>query len=292
MPSSYVLLNDIRLHYLTWDNAWDGQPVLLLHGLASNARIWELTAPRLLRAGLQPIALDQRSHGLTDGPDGDYGFETFSRDLAAFLETCHIEHPLIVGHSWGASVALDYAVRVKVGRRAPLGLVLVDGGMVQPDDAPGATWETVRRRLTPPHLKGIPLKDFVKSLSQPQRDWQPSEQDIQIILANFEIGQDETIAPHLSFEHHMQIVRAMWELRTYERFAQVSCPVMMIPARPSHISEETNEFLKLKERGIARAKELIANLRVEWVESIHDIPLQHPDLLADLILDFAAECQQ
>jgi pimeloyl-ACP methyl ester carboxylesterase len=290
MRSSYVLLNDIRLHFLTWNNGSDGQPVVLLHGLASNARIWELTAPRLLKGGLLPVALDQRGHGLTDGPDGDYDFRTFAGDLAAFLEAGDIERPLLVGHSWGASVALDYAVRYWEGSRSPLGLVLVDGGMVQPDDAPGATWEAVRERLTPPRLRGTPLADFKKRLSHSQGGWKLSEQAKQVILANFEISPDETITPHLSFEHHMQIVRAMWELRTYEHFAQVRCPVLMIPARPQQAGEQVNEFLQMKERGITHARELIAGLRVEWVEGVHDIPLQNPERLANLILDFAAEC--
>ena len=86
MASSFVSLNGIRFHYLTWNQGMGGRPVILLHGLASNARIWDLVAPHLLQDGLVPIALDQRGHGLSDGPDGDYGFEPFTGDLAAFLE--------------------------------------------------------------------------------------------------------------------------------------------------------------------------------------------------------------
>lgn len=43
--SSYLLLNGLRFHYLNWGGL--GRPVVLLHGLASNARIWDLVAPRL-----------------------------------------------------------------------------------------------------------------------------------------------------------------------------------------------------------------------------------------------------
>jgi pimeloyl-ACP methyl ester carboxylesterase len=120
-----LLLNGLRVHYLHWEADDSARPVVLLHGLASNARIWELVAPRLVRLGLRPLAPDGRGHGLTDKPDGDYGFETFRRDTLAFIDACNLERPILVGHSWGfAGPGLRCPVP---GRAAPVGIVLVDG---------------------------------------------------------------------------------------------------------------------------------------------------------------------
>jgi pimeloyl-ACP methyl ester carboxylesterase len=166
--SSYLFTNNLRVHYLKWGSLTIERPVLLLHGLASNARIWELAAPRLAQAGLRPLAWDGRGHGLSDAPDGDYGFDTYLRDLSAFIETCGLERPLLVGHSWGGLLALDYAARRPVGPRAPAGIVLVDGGMNQFDDS-GLSWEEVRERLTPPRLAGTPLAEFMQLLQQYSR---------------------------------------------------------------------------------------------------------------------------
>jgi len=309
METSYLFANGLRVHYLHWNLGQDGQPAVLLHGLASNARIWELVAPHLVQAGLVPLAPDLRGHGLTDKPDGDYGFETYFRDLAAWIDTWHLEKPLLVGHSWGAMVALDYAARFSFGPRAPAGIVLVEGGMLQLDDAPGANWEETQARLTPPKLAGLPLKEFLGWMENPRRSWRPDEKALSIILANFEISEElpaeassgndspknsigeeiEVIRPHLSFEHHMQIVRAMWEFKTYERFQHLHCPVLIIPARPSEPrTEPERQFLAAKERGIARAQQIIPQLQIHWVQdSIHDIPLQHPEELARLISDFS-----
>ena len=91
-------------------------------------------------------------------------------------------------------VALDFASRFPIGPLAPAGLVLVDGGMTQMDDFPGATWETMRERLTPPRLAGLALETFLAHLNAPNRVWQPDDHSVQIILANFEVGEDETIA--------------------------------------------------------------------------------------------------
>jgi len=288
MSSSYLLLGDLRVYYLGWNLEAVGRPVVLLHGLASNAQFWELTSPFLARAGLRVLAPDLRGHGLTDKPDGDYGFDTYTRDLAAFLNALDLERPLLVGHSWGAMLALDYAARFPMGPRSPAGIVLVDGGIVQLDDFPAATWETIRDRLAPPKLAGMPLEAFLERLRSPNPRWQPDEHAVQIILANFEIAEDETIYPRLTFERHMQIVRAMWEFQTYVRFTQVRCPALALPAWPSTPdSQMEQEYLERKRGGAEKVLAANPEVRIHWMEdSIHDSPLQKPQALAELILDF------
>ncbi len=289
MNSSYILANDIRMRYLHWNLGEGEQPVLLLHGLASNARIWERVAPLLAGAGLMPIAPDLRGHGLTDKPDGDYGFDTFTHDLAAFVDGCNLEKPLVVGHSWGAMLALDFAAHFSFGPRAPAGVILVDGGITQLDQAPGATWESTRDRLTPPSLVGLPVEEFINRVRANPK-WQPDDEAISIILGNFDVDEDETIAPYLSFEHHMQIVRAMWDFKTYDCFARLRCPVLAIPAEmPQPWSAPEKAFMELKKQGIARIQEQRPDFQVEWMQdSIHDIPLQYPDRLAAAIIQFTA----
>lgn len=288
MPSSYLYLNGLRLHYLHWNVETGQRPIVALHGLASNARIWELVAPFLVEHGFQFFALDQRGHGLTDKPEGDYGFEVFRGDLQAFLDACHLERPVLLGHSWGALVAVDFAVHHAVGPRAPAGVMLVDGGVTQLDDGPDASWEQVRQRLTPPRLAGMPLDEFLKRLTDWGGPLSEDDQAVQAILANFEISEDETIAPRLSFEHHMQIVRAMWEFKTFEYLPRVRCPVAAVLAEPPPgRSQQDEEFLSRKREGVARAREIQPRLRVHWLsETLHDIPLHRPGELANLVLEF------
>lgn len=290
MQSSYLFINGIRTHYLHWNLEDGGQPVLLLHGLASNARIWEAVAPNLVDAGLVPIAPDARAHGLTDKPDGSYGFDVYLRDLATFVDAAQLEKPLLVGHSWGGLLALEFAARFHIGLRAPTGLVLVDGGFTQMDQAPGANWEETRRRLKPPRLAGTSVESFLSTLAHPSRKWQPDDQAVQAILANFEISPDELIYPRLSLERHLQILRSIWEYQTYERFGQVRCPVLAVPTSPpGPLDENEQTYLDLKRQGISKAQASIGELQVRWMEdTVHDIPLQRPTELAGLILDFHA----
>jgi len=291
--SSYLLFGDLRVHYLRWPSDPDGSPVMLMHGLASNARIWQKVAPILAEHGLRPYASDARGHGLTDKPDGSYGFEVFSGDLRSFLETSQLERPVLIGHSWGAHLALDYAARFPRGPRSPSALILVDGGITQLNDNPDVTWEVIEQRLAPPRLAGMSLERFLSLVREHNRAWQMDDESLSIILANFEIqtndhNDEEIIFPHLTFKRHMQIVRALWEFETYERFKQVACPVLVVPARPGEpIGEGEREFLEAKERGLEQARKALPALQVRWMpNSIHDIPLQRPEELAETITNF------
>jgi pimeloyl-ACP methyl ester carboxylesterase len=288
MESSYLYLNGLRQHYLYWSLAESSRSMVLLHGLASNARIWELLAPQLVDLGFAPFAPDLRGHGLTDKPDDGYDFPAFRADLLAFLDAMQVEQPILVGHSWGALLAVDYAAQFSIGPRAPGGIILVDGGLAQLDQASGSTWEQVRARLAPPRLEGASVEDFVNRLSEWMHDWTPDERAIQIILANFEIDEEETIRPRLTYERHMQILRAIWEFRTFDRLARVHCPVLAVMAIPPepHVPEEA-EFLEHKRRGADHAQELLLDLEILWLpDTLHDIPLHKPAELARLIGDF------
>ncbi len=288
MREEYVQANGLRFHLLRWGSSRRGD-VLLIHGLASNARFWELAAPRLAEGGLSCLAPDLRGHGLSEKPPAGYNFATIAADLQALVAELGLERPVLVGHSWGAVLALDYAARFVRGPEAPAGIVLVDGGIAQLDDFPGATWEVIRQVLEPPRLAGVRVEDLLARLQNPARAWVPDERAREIILANFELHQDGTLAPHMTYERHMQVVRALWEFKTHERFQRVGCPVLMVPARPPDpLPVDQQAYLVMKERGIARAREVIADLQVHWMEaSVHDIPLQRPRELADLILAFA-----
>ncbi len=110
-----------------------------------------------------------------------------------------------------------------------------------------------------------------------------------VVLANFEVHADETISPRLSFDHHMQIVRAMWEFETYQRYQRLRCPTLLLPARMSGpLSEREAGFIAAKQRGAAYLLAHHEKVAVQWMEnSIHDIPLQRPEELARAIFAFA-----
>ena len=191
----FIELNGLSFHYR--DFGGRGQPLVLLHGLASNARIWDMTAP-LLAERFRVLALDQRGHGLSGKPDDGYDFQSVAGDLHAFLEAIGLERPALAGHSWGGNVALQFAADRP---DAVSGLILVDGGFLEISAFEGMTWERTLELMSPPPLAGLKLQAFL----QGARNWPGlgelwNDEVQEIVLANFRIDEDETIQPHLTRE--------------------------------------------------------------------------------------------
>ena len=115
----------VELSCLHWESdsglpERDSTPVVLLHGGGANAHWWDHLAARLVRR--RPIyALDFRGHGDSDRPE-ERRVGAFNLDLEALVEALGREDIFLVGHSLGASVALDHASRFAATR----GIALID----------------------------------------------------------------------------------------------------------------------------------------------------------------------
>lgn len=274
----------LRLHYRDWGG--EGRALVLLHGLASNARIWDLTAPHLT-SRFRVIALDQRGHGLSDKPDEGYTFGEVSGDLAALIQALALERPLIVGHSWGGNVAVQFAA----DRPQELcGAVLVDGGILELSAMPGMTWERAQEMMAPPPLDGMKLSAFL----QAARGWPElgslwNDQVQEIVLANFEVADDGTIQPRLSRDRHLKILRALWEQRPSQLWEKVRSPVLLVPAARDSPERRNAMWMESKRRAIEVALQKLPGVRVLWMEdTIHDVPLERPRELAGAVAEFGA----
>ena len=280
--NQFVELRGLRFHYRDWGGS--GQPLVLLHGLASNSLIWKLVAPLLARR-FRVLALDQRGHGPSDKPDDGYDFQSITGDLQAFIEALSLERPALVGHSWGANVALQFAAERP---DAVSWLALVDGGFLEISAFPGMTWERTLEMMSPPPLAGLKLETFL----QGARNWPGLgsvwNDDVQeIVLANFRIDEDETIHPHLSRENHLKILRSLWEQKPSALWPHLRCPALLIPAASDHQDSRTTTWMDHKRKAIALAEEHAPTVRVVWLEdTIHDVPLQRPRELMEAIDGF------
>lgn len=84
----------------------DGQPVLFLHGNASNATYWEETM-LALPTGFRGIAPDQRGYGGAEKGvtiNARRGMGDLADDALALLDALGIDEAHVVGHSMGGSV--------------------------------------------------------------------------------------------------------------------------------------------------------------------------------------------
>ena len=273
----WLSVNGINLHYRDWGGS--GPPVVLLHGLASTCHIWDLVAP-ILAEEFAVVAVDQRGHGESDKPDYGYDFATVGQDLLGVIEALNLEKPVIVGHSWGADVALEFAVAHPA---LPRGICFVDGGMIEPSARPGMTLEQARVDMAPPVFTGMTLEQFRQRFRERPRPFPLPPEFEAILLANFAVLDDGTIRAQLSRENHLRIIDALWEHHPPQLYPQVSCPVLILPARMQNDDSVAARTLR-RESSVAVAEQTLPHCKTVWLEdSIHDVPVQRPQLVAGLI---------
>ena len=103
----------------------DGAPVILIHGIAASHHDWDALIPELAGEGYASYALDLLGHGDSPKLDSrayqmDWLFEHFNNWMKSLRLT---EPAILIGHSLGGYLAMEYARRVSAWTR---GLVLVN----------------------------------------------------------------------------------------------------------------------------------------------------------------------
>ena len=270
----------VRLHARDWDGS--GQALVLLHGLASNARIWDGVASRLAGAGLRVVALDQRGHGASEQPGSGYDFATLGRDLSAALAALGIERPVLAGHSWGANVALRFAAD-RPGALA--GLALVDGALLGVAEWAGPTLDEARRRLAPPRF-AVPLADWLARAGRFDAGGSGGQAWVRDYLrAGVDVDDQGVARSRFQFDNHMQVVDALYGQRPPDLYPLVDCPVLLCPAADP---ADSDAHAEAKRGAAVRASSLLPSATLTWFEdTMHDIPLQRPAELAAELARFA-----
>jgi pimeloyl-ACP methyl ester carboxylesterase len=269
-----VRAGEVEIAIREWNGA--GVDFVLVHGLASNAKTWELVAQGLSAAGHHVVAIDQRGHGRSDKPENGYGFDDVTADLAALIEAMGLAQPVVAGQSWGGNVVVDFAARYP---ELLSGLVLVDGGLIDLSARPGATWETIAVDLKPPNLLGIPRYEMVARFRVFHPFW--SDEQIELQMGNYETLEDGTIRPWLSLDHHMEILRAMWDQRPTQLVEGLDTPLMIAiadsgpPERRLLRVEEAERLQSLRPEGVRWR---------QFTGAAHDIHLDQPEELSGWML--------
>lgn len=109
---------------LAFDDAGTGRlPILFVHADAGNFTQWREALDHLRRRR-RAVALDLRGHGRSQSPaDGDLSIGGRCADVAAVADALGLERFVLVGHSGGGIVALQYAAQ---NANKVAGLLLVD----------------------------------------------------------------------------------------------------------------------------------------------------------------------
>jgi pimeloyl-ACP methyl ester carboxylesterase len=258
----------VSLHYVEWrDDSGSRRepPLLLLHGLSSNARYWDRLARNL--GGRRLIALDQRGHGLTGRPPkapdlaGGYSMDALLDDAAFVIGELGLAAPVLVGHSWGATVALEL-----VGTRPGLatGLVFIDGPVQSAANM--FSWEDAQRFMQPPLPR---FAGFSEAIAESRRDFDGAwADDLEPFVHARVVPDGDSLVLTLTAAVRLELLRGLYDSQPDLLWPRLAVPALALLARggPASISS-------WKERGAARMATLAPRVEIRWFDTPHDIPL-------------------
>ena len=278
LAEGWLERDGVRLHYLEWmlESVSDRKPpVVLLHGLSSNARYWERLAQHLPNRRL--VALDQRGHGLTGQAPGapafpqGYTMEQLLQDVVFVISELGLRKPVVVGHSWGATVALEL-VGTRPGTAG--GLVFIDGPVQSAANL--FSWEEAQTLMQPPLPR---FASFADALADSRRDFEGAwDEDLESFVKARIIPDGEALVLTLTAPVRLELLRGLYESQPDVLWPRVEVPAVALLAMhgPARISRS-------RELGAQRLATLAPNVEVRWFASPHDIPLFLPAEVASAV---------
>ena len=252
-----------------------GTPVILLHGFPDTGDLWRNQVPALVKNGFRTIVPDMRGRGISSKPPNvvDYRLSTIVRDVTGILDALRIERAHVVGHDWSAGVAWLLAALVpeRVDR-----LVAISVG------APGTGAKPSLEELQKGWYRLLFLFEGTAEELIQRDDWH--------LFRLFLAGAKDTDA-------YVETLSEPGALTPALNWYRANLPVQAILGRtggPRLPAVKANTLgiwstgdLYLTEEAMTRSAQAIeGQWRYERFEGSHWVPLDQPDRLNRLLLEF------
>jgi pimeloyl-ACP methyl ester carboxylesterase len=260
-----------------------GRPFLFVHGLASNARLWDAVARPLAGVGHRVVAVDLRGHGRSDEPDTGYDTDTAADDLAGLAAALDLDAPVVVGQSWGGNVVMSLAARHP---RVAAAVACVDGGWLRLRGA-FASFDDCWRVLAPPVFDDVRYADVAARIRAAHPDW--PEEGIDATLANLVELPGGRVRARLARDHHRAILRSLYDQDPTDWYPRIEVPVLLVPAVGEHADPGDGPREDAVRSDVLAALAALPDGRARWYPGAdHDLHAQHPERLAADLEELAA----
>jgi len=123
-----------------------GTPVVFIHGIGGSMYGWRYQLAPLVAAGYRVVAFDNRGFGFSDKPAHGYHNADYVRLVTSLLDSLGISSAVLVGHSMGGAIAVEFALAHPDRVR---GLVLIDAAGF------GVSWPGVLKIVRWPFVGAI-----------------------------------------------------------------------------------------------------------------------------------------
>ncbi len=259
---------------LAYDVEGDGSPILFIHEGIADRRMWHPQVGPFVDAGYRVVRCDLRGFGdseLTDGPFSNLD------DVHELLEHLGIERASVVGGSYGARVALEYALSYP---GTVDGLVLMGPGLRD------AEWSEAIERFGEEEESLIEAGDVEGAVELNVRTWVdgPSRGPDQV-----DAGVRERVREMQRRAFEVQIPvpdagpDAPFDPPASARLGEVRCPVLVVVG-----DLDQPDILRVADRladGIPGARKAVIP------GTAHVPSMERPDEFNQLVLDFIGGLQ-
>ena len=272
MEPELIEANGLQFHVR---DEGSGTPVILLHGFPDTGDLWRNQVPALVKNGFRTIVPDMRGRGISSKPPNvaDYRLSTIVRDVTGILDALRIERAHVVGHDWSAGVAWLLAALVpeRVDR-----LVAISVG------APGTGAKPSLEELQKGWYRLLFLFEGTAEELIQRDDW--------YLFRLFLAGAKDTDA-------YVKTLSEPGALTPALNWYRANLPVQAILGRtggPRLPAVKANTLgiwstgdLYLTEEAMTRSAQAVeGQWRYERFEGSHWVPLDQPDRLNRLLLEF------
>ena len=263
--------------------------IILLHGLSQQSDFW-LPVVDALGSRYSTVSIDLRGHGESRNMPPDYRIAQVAHDCIDLMGEMAFNSVCVVGHSWGASVALNIAAQGAVHPFRVDSCVLIDGGAFTPanilEDG-SFTRNDLIAALTPP--LGPFTDDELKDHYLLAHGILLADQQRSVMSA---IGRAYVSAPRggwvttIGFDRHMAVLEAFLDYNPDVDLESLTVPAWILMARGPFTPSETGSI-----DGWARARSQVdrkvrkkLNIALQhWYGAVHDVPLYWPHQVSQLI---------
>ena len=182
-----------------------GDPVLLIHGVTSSNRAFQLFADALIARGKAVYAVDLRGRGDSNTLPEPFGMAQHAHDMAAVIENLKLNKPDVIGHSMGGFVA---AALHELFPQLVNEIVFVDGGLPLPlppgvslEQAMPFIMEYIRKRLLTEYESKEAYREFWRAHPACVEGWE-------LVLNDYADYDLRGITPHMRPASNLVAVEA------------------------------------------------------------------------------------
>jgi pimeloyl-ACP methyl ester carboxylesterase len=262
----FVTIDNLRVHYI---ESGTGHTVVLIHGNAGSVEDFEFGALDRLSSNYRVVAIDRPGHGSSDRPTQKTATVEFQAELLHHtLSTLGVVQPILVGHSWGAALALVYALKYP----SEVSAMVLLAPAAYPDDGGNGLVRAVVRT--------------------------PIISDLSLFLARKTVGHRmlrRTLAlafyPEPLSDRYINLVKSHWldqkRLRSYiedestlndslkemsKRYPEINIPVVIVTG-------DKDKIVSPSENAYALHSAIAQSRLIEIKDTGHELPLTHPEIL-------------